>query len=63
MAEALSRVVHAADEGIGPAVRVFDDAGLAVHEYVVGVARDHAHLHAAGGEKIMQAAIAFAREQ
>ena len=42
---------------------MFDDAGLAVHEHVVGVARNHAHLHAAGCEKIVQAAVAFAGEQ
>ena len=63
VAERRRGVVHAADEGIGPAIRVLDDAGLAVHEYVVGVARDDAHLHAAGCEKVVQAAIAFAREQ
>ena len=42
---------------------MLDEAGLAVHEHVVGVARDHAHFHSAGSEKVMQAAIAFARQQ
>ena len=57
------RVVDAADEGIDAPVGVLDDAGLAVDEDVLVVARHHAHLHAAGGEQIVQAAIAFAREQ
>jgi hypothetical protein len=42
---------------------VFDDARLAVHEDIVSIARNNAHLHAAGCEKIVQAPVALAREQ
>ncbi len=57
------RVVDAADEGIDAPVGVLDHACLAVDEDVLVVARHHPHLHAAGGEQIMQAAITLAREQ
>jgi hypothetical protein len=56
------RVVDASDEGVDPSIGVLDDTGLAVDEHVLVVARHHAHLHAAGGEQIMQPAIGFARE-
>ena len=52
VAEGAGRVVHAADEGIDPSVGVLDDAGLAVDEDVLVVARHHAHLHAARGQQI-----------
>ena len=42
---------------------MLDDAGLAMHENVVGVARHDPHLHPAGCEQIVQAPIALARQQ
>ena len=42
---------------------MLDDAGLAVDEDVLVVARDNPNLHAAGAEKVMKTAITIAREQ
>ena len=56
-------IVEAADEGKHSAVGMLDHARLAVDEHAFAVARHDADFHPAGREKVMQAAIAFARKQ
>ena len=48
MAKAGGAVIKAANEGMKPAVSVLDDPGFAMHEDVVGIARNDANLHPPG---------------